>query len=103
ILPTGKILALFSSTHWYICRKVSACFVLLLVLPSGLFLLRPRVRSLMKEVGGCSSRWLSQEHPSETRSLAVVRERWHLARLILWSPRKLGQSISSFSLHCLRS
>src|ERR1019366_4373804 len=52
ILPVGKILALFSSTHGYICRKVSVRFVLLLVFPSGLFLLRPRVRSLMKEVGG---------------------------------------------------
>ena len=56
ILPAGKILALFSSIHWYVCRKVSARFILLLVLPSGLFRLRLRVRYLMKEVGGCSSR-----------------------------------------------
>jgi hypothetical protein len=55
ILPAGKILALFSSTHGYICHKVSARFILLLVFLSSLFLLHPRVRSLMKEAEGCSS------------------------------------------------
>jgi hypothetical protein len=73
ILPAGKILALFSSTHGYICRKVSARFVLLLVLPIDLFCLRPRVRYLMKEAGGYSLWWLSPEIPQETRSHAMVR------------------------------
>ena len=61
--PWVRLFPLFSSTHWDVCCKVSARFALLLVFPSGLFLLRSRVRYLMKEVGGCSSRWLSQEHP----------------------------------------
>ena len=50
ILPAGKILALISSPHWDVGRKVSACFILLLVFPNGLFLLHSRVRYLMRGV-----------------------------------------------------
>jgi hypothetical protein len=99
ILPAGKILALFSSIHRYICRKVSARFVLLLVLPIDLFRLRPRVRYLMRGVwedarrGGFRKKSLGKRVPTlwpgergVLTSCSVVSQKTGAIHLLVSSP-----------------